>query len=109
MAEYLINNPKKWNLKTIQDTTDINYYNKLQKERETRIAIKNTKILAKNPLLVIPEKIYPKPELKTIVVKISDDIFIHQLYWTVWLQKGTLQFREDIYCLDSDLYKKLRN
>ena len=31
MAAYLINNPGKWDLKTIQDTTDINYYNKLQK------------------------------------------------------------------------------
>jgi murein L,D-transpeptidase YcbB/YkuD len=109
MAEYLINNPEKWDLKTIQDTTDINYYNKLQKQKEKKIAIKNAKLLAKNPLLVIPEKVYPKPELKTIVVKISDDIFIHQLYWTAWLQKGTLQFREDIYCLDSDLYNKLRN
>ena len=109
MAEYLINNPKKWDLKTIQDTTDINYYNKLQKLKEKKIAIKNAKLLAKNPLLVIPEKVYPKPELKTIVVKISDDIYIHQLYWTTWLKKGTLQFREDIYCLDSDLYNKLRN
>ncbi|EKT3957270.1 L,D-transpeptidase family protein [Flavobacterium psychrophilum] len=109
MAEYLINNPEKWNLKTIQDTTDINHYNKLQKEKEKKIAIKNAKLLAKNPLLVIPEKTYPKQELKTIVVRIADDIFIHQLYWTAWLQKETLQFREDIYCLDSDLYNKLRN
>jgi murein L,D-transpeptidase YcbB/YkuD len=109
MAAYLINNPEKWDLKTIQDTTDINYYNKLQKQKEKRIAIKNAKLLAKNPLLVIPEKVYPKPELKTIVVKISDDILIHQLYWTAWLEKNSLQFREDIYCLDSDLYNKLRN
>ncbi|MFM9988310.1 murein L,D-transpeptidase [Flavobacterium sp.] len=109
MAAYLINNPEKWDLKTIQDTTDINYYNKLQKQKEKRVAIKNAKLLAKNPLLVIPEKVYPKPELKTIVVKISDDILIYQLYWTAWLEKNSLQFREDIYCLDSDLYNKLRN
>ncbi|SFA79307.1 Murein L,D-transpeptidase YcbB/YkuD [Flavobacterium swingsii] len=109
MAAYLINKPEKWDLKTIQDTTDINYYNKLHKEKLKKIAIKNAKLLAKNPLLVIPEKVYPKPELKTIVVKISDDIYIHQLYWTAWLQKGSLQFREDIYCLDYDLYSKLRN
>lgn len=107
MAEYLINDPEKWDLKTIQDTTDINYYNKLQKQKEKKIAIKNAKLLAKNPLLVIPPKVFPKPELKTIVVKVSDEIFIHQLYWTAWLEKGTLQFREDIYCLDSDLYSKL--
>ena len=107
MAAYLINDHKKWGLKTIQDTTDINYYNKLQKQKEKKIAIKNAKLLAKNPLLVIPPKVFPKPELKTIVVKISDEIFIHQLYWTAWLEKGALQFREDIYSLDSDLYSKL--
>jgi murein L,D-transpeptidase YcbB/YkuD len=107
MAAYLINDDKKWDLKTIQDTTDINYYNKLQKEKEKKIAIKNAKLLAKNPLLVIPPKVFPKPELKTIVVKVSDEIFIHQLYWTAWLEKGALQFREDIYCLDSDLHTKL--
>ncbi|WP_395060704.1 murein L,D-transpeptidase [Flavobacterium sp.] len=109
MAAYLINKPEKWDLKTIQDTTDINYYNKLQKQKQKKIEAKNAKLLAKNPLLVIPKRIYPKPELKTIVVNISDDIYIHQLYWTSWLEKETLQFREDIYCLDSDLYHKLRN
>ncbi|WP_394758115.1 murein L,D-transpeptidase [Flavobacterium sp.] len=109
MATYLINDESKWDLKTIQDTTDINYYNKLQKEKEKKIAIKNAKLLAKNPLLVIPERKYAKPELKTIVINITDEILIHQLYWTAWLQNGKLQFREDIYCLDFDLYSKLRN
>ena len=109
MAAYLINNPEKWDLTTIQDTTDINYYNKLQKQKEKKTATKNAKLMAKNPLLIIPEKVYPKPELKTIVVNVSDDIYIHQLYWTAWLNKGVLQFREDIYCLDYDLYSKLRN
>ena len=109
IAAYLINNPEKWSLKTIQDTTDINYYNKLQKQKEKRIAIKNAKLLAKNPFLVIPERVFSKPQLKTIVVKVSDDIFVHQLYWTAWMEKQSLQFREDIYSLDSDLYNKLRN
>lgn len=35
--------------------------------------------------------------------------YIHQLYWTAWMDKSGLQFRSDIYNLDKALYKKLRN
>jgi len=90
------------------DTTDINYYYKLQKEKQIAIDKKNAKLLAKNPKLVIEKKTLPKPQLKTIVIKVNDTIFIHQLYWTAWESKGELQFREDIYCLDAELYSKLR-
>ena len=108
MAAYVLNDTTKWSLKRIQDTTDIKYYYKLQKERQIAIDKKNAKLLAKNPTLVFEKKKFPKPELKTIVIKVNEDIFIHQLYWTAWETKGILQFREDIYCLDSDLYSKLR-
>ncbi|WP_341695897.1 L,D-transpeptidase family protein [Flavobacterium arundinis] len=33
---------------------------------------------------------------------------IHQLYWTAWMDRGGLQFRNDIYNLDKALYDKLR-
>lgn len=33
---------------------------------------------------------------------------VHQLYWTAWMDKDGLQFRNDIYNLDKILYKKLR-
>jgi murein L,D-transpeptidase YcbB/YkuD len=33
---------------------------------------------------------------------------VHQLYWTAWMDKGGLQFRNDIYNLDKALYDKLR-
>jgi L,D-transpeptidase YcbB len=46
---------------------------------------------------------------KTKYVKINKDVFIHILYWTAWSEKNTLIFRDDIYNLDADLYKKLRN
>ena len=46
---------------------------------------------------------------KTQNVKIKNDIYIYQLYWTAWSDKNTLQFRPDIYDLDSDLYCQLRN
>jgi murein L,D-transpeptidase YcbB/YkuD len=108
MASYIINDTTKWSLKRIKDTTDIKYYYKLQKAKEKEIDKINAKILAKNPNFVIEKKNLPKPELKTIVIKIYEDIFIHQLYWTAWETNGILNFREDIYCLDANLYSKLR-
>jgi len=108
MAAYILNDTTKWSLKRIQDTTDIKYYYKIQKEKELALEKKNAKLLAKNPKLVIEKEKFPKPELKTIVIKVTEDIFIHQLYWTAWENNGILQFREDIYCLDADLYSKLR-
>lgn len=108
MAAYILNDTVKWPLQRIKDTTDIDYYNKLKREKEKRLAIKNAKLLAKNPDLIIEPKIFPKPVLKTIVVKVPDEILIHQLYWTAWETNGILQFREDIYCLDHDVYAKLR-
>lgn len=108
MAAHILNDTTKWSLKRIQDTTDIKHYYKIQREKQLLIDKKNVKLLAKNPTLIIEKKIMPKPELKTIVIKVSEDIYIHQLYWTAWENNGILQFREDIYCLDFDLYSKLR-
>ena len=108
MAAHILNDTVKWPLQKINDTTDIAYYYKLQREKQIAIDKKNAKLLAKNPKLVIEKKMLPKPQLKTIVIKVNDDIYIHQLYWTAWEDKGVLQFREDIYCLDAELYSKLR-
>lgn len=33
---------------------------------------------------------------------------VHQLYWTAWMNRDGLQFRNDVYNLDNILYKKLR-
>ncbi|MCV9928417.1 L,D-transpeptidase family protein [Flavobacterium sp. LS1R49] len=46
---------------------------------------------------------------KTTSVKIAKKYAMYQWYWTAWSEKNTLQFRDDIYNLDSDLYAKLRN
>lgn len=108
MATYILNDSIKWPLKKIVDTTDISYYYKLQKEKQVAIDKKNDKLIAKNPKLIIEKTILTTPVLKTIVIKIKEDIFIQLLYWTAWENKGTLQFREDIYCLDAELYSKLR-
>jgi murein L,D-transpeptidase YcbB/YkuD len=108
MATYILNDSLKWPIQKIKDTTDISYYNKLQRKKQLEINLKNSKLIAKNPFLKIENKPLPKPELKTIVIKIKDPISLHLWYWTAWETNGTLQFREDIYCLDSDLYTKLK-
>lgn len=109
MAAYILNDTVNWSLKKIKDTTDINYYFKLKREKEKKLAEKDAELMAKNPLLVITPKKLRDPELKTITIKVLDEILIHQLYWTAWEQNGKLQFREDIYCLDQELYSKLRH
>lgn len=70
LTEYLLNNPEKWNLKSI-----------------------NTSIKTG----------------QTIKVSLEKSIPIHILYWTAWSENGRLQFRDDFYHLDAELYQKLRN
>lgn len=41
-------------------------------------------------------------------VSLKKGTHVHQLYWTAWMDKGGLQFRNDVYNLDNILYKKLR-
>ncbi len=109
MAAYILNDSVKWSLQRIKDTTDINYYIKLQRKKQLQINKRNAKLLAKNPSLVFEKKELAKPVLKTIAIKVKENILIHQLYWTAWETNGVLNFREDIYCLDTDLYAKLRH
>ncbi len=108
MATYILNDTTKWSLQKIKDTTDIKHYYKLQYKKQFEIDKKNAQLLARNPKLLIKKKPFPKPELKTIAIKVNETIRIHQLYWTAWETRGTLNFREDIYCLDAELYSKLR-
>jgi len=44
---------------------------------------------------------------KTRQVNLNKAIYIHVFYWTAWSENGSLQFRDDLYNLDMDLYKKL--
>ena len=68
LAEYLLNDPEKWNLEKIFEAINTN---------------------------------------KTSQVPINKEVYIHVLYWTAWSENGILQFRDDLYGLDMDLYKKL--
>lgn len=44
---------------------------------------------------------------KTTSISLKKSVYLHQLYWTAWENKGELFFRNDIYNLDFDLYDKL--
>ncbi len=45
---------------------------------------------------------------KTEIIYFNEKIYLYQLYWTASFSKsGKLQFAEDIYNLDKDLYKRL--
>ncbi|MDO9261085.1 MAG: L,D-transpeptidase family protein, partial [Flavobacteriaceae bacterium] len=69
LTEYLLDNPEKWNLKTIDETIKTG---------------------------------------KTIKVSFDKTVFIHIFYWTCWSENGKLQFRDDLYHLDAELYQKMK-
>ncbi len=46
---------------------------------------------------------------KTKTVKLEQNFKVHLLYFTAWYDTKELQFRNDIYNYDSELYSKLRN
>ncbi len=104
MAAHILNDTTKWSLKTIIDTTDINHYNKLRLKKQLEIDKKYAKFLAKNPTLEIEKKILPKPQLKTIVVKVPNDIFVHQLYWTAMGNQRNSRNLEKIFTVWTLIY-----
>jgi L,D-transpeptidase YcbB len=46
---------------------------------------------------------------KTKVIPIKNSIRVYQLYYTSWVEDKIVQFRNDIYKYDEELYEKLRN
>ncbi|VXB11319.1 Peptidoglycan-binding protein [Flavobacterium sp. 9AF] len=100
----------------LHDTNHRDYFS-----REYR-ALSSGCVRVENPL-VLAEKIlsnedkeWTSKEVDTIISKkniktvpIKNNINVYLLYWTNWLDKDGLQFREDIYNLDKNLYTALRN
>ncbi len=76
-------------------------------------------VRVENPLeltnyLLKDEARYPMDSITSILQKtitktapIKSNIYLYQWYWTAWSTKNKLIFRDDIYNLDEDLYKKL--
>lgn len=46
---------------------------------------------------------------KTKTVKMQEEIDVHILYFTAWYDDGLLQFRNDVYNYDPELYLRLSN
>ncbi|WP_310554769.1 L,D-transpeptidase family protein [Flavobacterium sp.] len=46
---------------------------------------------------------------KTKTVKMEEEIDVHILYFTAWYEDGTMQFRNDIYNYDPELFLRLTN
>ncbi|MEO8516269.1 MAG: L,D-transpeptidase family protein [Flavobacterium sp.] len=78
-------------------------------------------VRVENPLnlaeyLLTSKKIYTPTKIdsilflkKTKTVKIEEEFHVHILYFTAWYEKGQLQFRNDVYAYDPELYLRLRN
>ncbi|MFK7049481.1 MULTISPECIES: murein L,D-transpeptidase [Flavobacterium] len=73
---------------------------------------KNSVPTYKKKLIEIP--VYSLAEIDTIIqkketkaVRVSQNFGIHFLYFTAWYDKGLIQFRNDIYQYDSELYLRL--
>lgn len=81
------------------------------------VRIENPLQLSETILKKEDEKKWNGAEIDTIINKKVTkyipikklDINIYLFYWTSWSNNEGLQFREDIYNLDSKLYKALRN
>ncbi|WP_169630253.1 L,D-transpeptidase family protein [Flavobacterium humi] len=78
-------------------------------------------VRVENPLnlaeyLLFSKKIYTPEKIdsilflkKTKTVKIEEEFDVHILYFTAWYAKGQLQFRNDVYNYDPELYLRLSN
>jgi murein L,D-transpeptidase YcbB/YkuD len=65
---------------------------------------------------LIEKPIYTLSEIDTIVktkktktVKLDQNFGVHFLYFTAWYDKTDLQFRQDVYNYDPELYLRLSN
>lgn len=100
----------------LHDTNHRDYFS-----REYR-ALSSGCVRVENPLLLAEKILFKEDEgwttkeidsliskknIKTVPIK--NNVNVYLLYWTNWLDKEGLQFREDIYNLDKNLYAALRN
>lgn len=44
---------------------------------------------------------------KTTEIKVTQPVEVYHLYWTAWRENGATRFTDDVYNLDSDIYRKL--
>lgn len=92
---------------------------KLRKEKVKELVPQKGK--KKSPVPVYKTKlvevpVYSLTEIDTILqtkktkaVNVSQNFGVHFLYFTAWYDKGVLQFRQDVYEYDNELYLRLSN
>ena len=80
------------------------------------VRVENPLILAKQILVKENAKKWESSEIDSIIkrektktVSVKDTVNIYIFYWTSWLENNQLQFRDDIYNLDKELFEKLRS
>lgn len=70
---------------------------------------KTKKKLVDVPIYTLAEIDTILKDKKTKAVKVSQNFNIHLLYFTAWYDKGTFNFRHDVYQYDPELYLRLSN
>ena len=80
------------------------------------VRVENPLILAKQILVKENAKKWESSEIDSIIkrektktVSVKNTVNIYIFYWTSWLENNQLQFRDDIYNLDKELFEKLRS
>ena len=108
-------NFKNSHLVYLHDTNHRDYFLKSNRALSSGcVRVENSLVLAKQILVKENEKkwqnaeidtIIKKEDTKTVFVKNKPNIYI--FYWTSSLENNQLQFRDDIYALDKELFEKL--
>lgn len=79
-------------------------------------------VRVENPLRLAEYLLYNKPEnynttkidslitfKETNIIKLDEEFQVHILYFTAWLENNLMQFRDDVYSYDTELYLRLSN
>ncbi|UGS23225.1 L,D-transpeptidase family protein [Flavobacterium channae] len=100
----------------LHDTNHRDYFVKTYRSLSSGcVRVENPLVLTKQILTEINPEKWSKGEIdsilkleKTKTVSVKDTVNVYLFYWTSWMENGKLQFRDDIYELDKDLFQKLR-
>lgn len=99
----------------LHDTNHRDYFVKTYRSLSSGcVRVENPLVLTKQILTEINPEKWNGDEIDSIIklektktVSIKDNVNVYLFYWTSWIKNDKLQFRDDIYELDKELYKKL--
>lgn len=102
LVEYLLKNKMKKELNK-------EYEAYLEKKKTSKKPIPKVEKYIEVPVYSLAEIDTIIQTRKTKAVKIDNDLKIHFQYFTAWYENNELQFRNDIYQYDNELYLRLSN